>query len=40
MLKKIHCLSLLVAAFFCSPIAGWDTACAEEKNRVFEIRTY
>ena len=40
MLKKIHCLSLLAAAFFCSPIAGWDTARAEEKNRVFEIRTY
>ena len=40
MLKKIHCLSLLAAAFFCSPIAGWVTAQAEEKNRVFEIRTY
>ncbi len=40
MLKKIHSLSLLVAAFFCSPIAGWNTVSAEEKNRVFEIRTY
>ena len=40
MLKKIYCLSLLAAAYFCSPIAGWDTARAEEKNRVFEIRTY
>ncbi|MBC8244945.1 MAG: NIPSNAP family protein [Verrucomicrobia bacterium] len=40
MLKKIHCLLLLAAAFFCSPIAGWDSARAEEKNRVFEIRTY
>jgi hypothetical protein len=40
MLKKTHCLVLLAAAFFCSPIAGLDIARAEEKNRVFEIRTY
>ena len=40
MLKKTHCLVLLAAAFFCSPIAGLDIAQAEEKNRVFEIRTY
>ena len=40
MLKKTHCLVLLAAAFFCSSIAGLDIARAEEKNRVFEIRTY
>tara|TARA_B100000929_G_scaffold100766_1_gene79499 strand:- start:531 stop:950 length:420 start_codon:yes stop_codon:yes gene_type:complete len=40
MLKKTHCLVLLAASFFCSPIAGLDIAQAEEKNRVFEIRTY
>ena len=31
---------LLAAAFFLSPFAGMDFAQAEEKNRVFEIRTY
>ncbi len=40
MLKKTHCLVLLAAAFFWSPVAGLDIAQAEEKNRVFEIRTY
>ena len=40
MLKKTHCLVLLAAAFFWSPVAGLDFAQAEEKNRVFEIRTY
>jgi len=40
MFKKTHCLVLLAASFFCSPIAGLDIAQAEEKNRVFEIRTY
>jgi hypothetical protein len=40
MLKINHCLFLLSAAFFCSPVAGLDIAQAEEKNRVFEIRTY
>ena len=40
MLKKVHCLVLLAAAFFLSPFAGMDFAQAEEKNRVFEIRTY
>ena len=40
MLKKTHCLVLLAAAFFLSPFAGMDFAQAEEKNRVFEIRTY
>ena len=40
MLKKTHYLVLLAASFFCSPIAGLDIAQAEEKNRVFEIRTY
>jgi hypothetical protein len=40
MLKKTHCLVLLAAAFFWNPIAGLDFAQAEEKNRVFEIRTY
>ena len=40
MLKKTHCLVLLAASFFCSPIVGLDIAQAEEKNRVFEIRTY
>ena len=34
------CLVLLAAAFFLSPFAGMDFAQAEEKNRVFEIRTY
>jgi len=40
MLKKTHCLVLLAAAFFWSPVSGLDFAQAEEKNRVFEIRTY
>ena len=40
MLKKTHCIVLLAAAFFWSPVAGLDIAQAEEKNRVFEIRTY
>ena len=40
MLKKTHCLVLLAAAFFWSPVGGLDFAQAEEKNRVFEIRTY
>ena len=40
MLKKTHCLVLLAAAFFWSPVAGLDIAQAEEGNRVFEIRTY
>jgi hypothetical protein len=40
MLKINHCLFLLSAAFFCSPVAGLDIVWAEEKNRVFEIRTY
>ena len=40
MLKKVHCLVLLAAAFFLSPFAGMDFAQAEEKHRVFEIRTY
>ena len=40
MFKKTHCLVLLAAAFFWSPVAGLDIAQAEEKNRVFEIRTY
>ena len=40
MIKKVHCLVLLAAAFFLSPVAGMDFAQAEEKNRVFEIRTY
>ena len=40
MLKKTHCLVLLAAAFFWRPVAGLDFAQAEEKNRVFEIRTY
>ena len=40
MFKKTHCLVLLAAAFFWSPVAGLDFAQAEEKNRVFEIRTY
>jgi hypothetical protein len=29
-----------LAAVFCSPVAGLDFARADEKNRVFEIRTY
>ncbi len=40
MLKETHGIILLAAAFFCSPIAGLDIARAEEKTRVFEIRTY
>lgn len=40
MFKKTHCLVLLAAAFFWRPVAGLDFAQAEEKNRVFEIRTY
>ena len=40
MLKETHCLLLLLAAVFCSPVAGLDFARADEKNRVFEIRTY
>ena len=40
MLKETHCLFLLLAAVFCSPVAGLDFARADEKNRVFEIRTY
>ena len=30
----------MLAAVFCSPVAGLDFARADEKNRVFEIRTY
>ncbi|MBT4901231.1 MAG: NIPSNAP family protein [Verrucomicrobia bacterium] len=40
MFKKTHCLVLLAAAFLWSPVVGLDFAQAEEKNRVFEIRTY
>ena len=40
MLKETHCLLLLLAAVFCSPVAGLDFVRADEKNRVFEIRTY
>ncbi len=40
MLKETHGIILLAAAFFCNPIAGLDIARAEEKTRVFEIRTY
>ena len=40
MAKVTHAIVLFAAAFFCSPIAGLDIAQAEEKNRVFEIRTY
>ena len=40
MLKKTHCIVLLAAAFFWIQVAGLDFAQGEEKNRVFEIRTY
>ena len=40
MAKVTHAIVLFAAAFFCCPIAGLDIAQAEEKNRVFEIRTY
>ena len=40
MMKETHGLILLAAAFFCSPIAALDIVKAEEKTRVFEIRTY
>jgi len=40
MLKETHYIFLLLVTVFCSPVAGLDFARADEKNRVFEIRTY
>ena len=31
---------MLAAAFFCSPFAAINSVQADQKNRVFEIRTY
>ncbi|HJO10223.1 MAG TPA: NIPSNAP family protein [Verrucomicrobiota bacterium] len=40
MLKVTRGITLLAAAFFCSPFAAINSVQADQKNRVFEIRTY
>ena len=40
MLKKTNTFLALLAALFVSTIFGLESARAEEKNRLFEIRTY
>ena len=40
MLKKTNTFMALLAALFVSTIFGLESAQAEEKNRLFEIRTY